>query len=264
MAFPLSPGVSIREIDLTTVVPNVATTDGALAGLFRWGPIDQRVLIDSETLLVSRFGKPTNYNAETFFTAANFLSYSNRLYISRAANTSGSTPVIANCTVNTAANAKIFVLGSGNTNSLSSGMYITQIGNTQVFNVTGKSANIVVVNSTAFSVSKPAVANGTTSFYFGNPATSYTACAFDEDDSTTAYAANLVNQIVLNPNRYHAKEGTFDSDVIYVAKYPGEMVGSEYILKDKDILEIHIKQKWMILTIIKIEILSKNYNLLIS
>lgn len=92
MAFPLSPGVSIREIDLTTVVPNVATSDGAIAGVFRWGPIQERVLIDSENLLVSRFGKPTNYNAETFFTAANFLAYSNRLYVSRAANTSGSTP----------------------------------------------------------------------------------------------------------------------------------------------------------------------------
>lgn len=226
MAFPLSPGVNIREIDLTTVVPNVATTDGAIAGLFRWGPIDQRILIDSENLLVARFGKPTNYNAETFFTAANFLAYSNRLYVSRAANTSGATPVVANCVVNTAANAQLFILGSGNTNSLTTGMYITQISNTSVFNVTGKSANITIVNSTAFSVSTNAVANGTVSLYFGQPATSYTACAFDEDDSSTAFAANLVNQIVLNPNRYDAKDGTFDSDVIYIAKYPGEMGNS--------------------------------------
>ena len=92
MPFQLSPGVNITEIDLTTVVPSVATTDGALAGLFRWGPVGERVLTDSENTLVSTFAKPTNYNAETWFTAANFLSYANRLYISRAANTSGATP----------------------------------------------------------------------------------------------------------------------------------------------------------------------------
>ena len=46
MPFQLSPGVNITEIDLTTVVPAVATTDGAIAGVFRWGPIKDRVLID--------------------------------------------------------------------------------------------------------------------------------------------------------------------------------------------------------------------------
>ena len=226
MAFQLSPGVNITEIDLTTVVPNVATTDGAIAGLFRWGPVDQRVLVDSENILVSRFGKPTNYNAETFFSAANFLSYGNRLYVSRAANTSGATPTVANATVNTAANAQLFELGSGNTASLTTGMYITQVDNTSVFSVTGKTANITVVNSTAFSVSVNAVANGTATFYFGNPETSYSAVALDEDDSTTAFVSNLVNQIVLNDNRYTDKDGTFDSDVIYVAKYPGAMGNS--------------------------------------
>ena len=79
MVFQLSPGVNITEIDLTTVVPAVATSDGAFAGVFRWGPVGERVFVDSENLLVSRFGKPTNFNAETFFTAANFLSYTNNL-----------------------------------------------------------------------------------------------------------------------------------------------------------------------------------------
>ena len=227
MAFPLSPGVNFTEIDLTTVVPNVATTDGAIAGLFRWGPIDERVLIDSEDLLVARFAKPTNYNAETFFTAADFLAYGNRLYVSRAANTSGATPVVANCTVNTDANGQIFEISPGNTASLANGMYITQISNTSVISTTGKSANIVVINSTSFHVpSTITTANGSVDLYFGRAETSYTAVAFDEDDSTTAYAANLVNQIVLNETRYANKDGNFDSDVIYVAKYPGEIGNS--------------------------------------
>lgn len=226
MAFQLSPGVNITEIDLTTVVPNVATTDGAIAGVFRWGPVDQRVLIDSEDILVSRFAKPTNYNPETFFSAANFLSYGNRLYVSRAANTSGATPTIADAVVNTTANVTLFVLGSGNTDAISTGMYVTQVSNTSVFNSTGKTETITVVNSTAFSTTSDSVANGSATFYFGNPETSYTAVALDEDDSTTAFVSNLVNQIVLNENRYTTKDGTFDSDVIYVAKYPGDIGNS--------------------------------------
>ncbi len=87
MPFQVSPGVNVSEIDLTTVVPAVSTTEGAIAGVFRWGPIDKLVLISSEDNLVKRFGKPTNLNPETFFTAASFLSYGNKLYVSRAANT---------------------------------------------------------------------------------------------------------------------------------------------------------------------------------
>lgn len=90
MPFQVSPGVNVSEIDLTTVVPAVSTTEGALAGVFRWGPVGQRVLVDSETNLVSRFGKPTSHNPETFFTAANFLSYGNKLYVVRSANTTAS------------------------------------------------------------------------------------------------------------------------------------------------------------------------------
>ena len=87
MPFQVSPGVNVSEIDLTTVVPAVSSTEGAIAGVFRWGPVGERVLVDSESNLVNRFGKPTNHNAETFFTAANFLSYGNKLYVVRAANT---------------------------------------------------------------------------------------------------------------------------------------------------------------------------------
>lgn len=87
MPFQVSPGVNVSEIDLTTVVPAVSTTEGAIAGVFRWGPVDKVVLIDSEASLVNRFGKPTNHNAETFFTSANFLSYGNKLYVVRTANT---------------------------------------------------------------------------------------------------------------------------------------------------------------------------------
>jgi phage tail sheath protein FI len=83
MPFQVSPGVNVSEIDLTTVVPAVSTTEGALAGHFRWGPVDQRVLLDSEDRLVNIYNKPNSNTATDFFTAANFLSYGNALYVNR-------------------------------------------------------------------------------------------------------------------------------------------------------------------------------------
>jgi hypothetical protein len=105
MPFQVSPGVNVSEIDLTTVVPAVSTTEGALAGVFRWGPVEKRTLVDSEANLAARFGKPTNHNAETFFTAANFLSYGNKLYIARVANTTSTNTsvVVRNAVANIAA-----------------------------------------------------------------------------------------------------------------------------------------------------------------
>lgn len=83
MPFQVSPGVNVSEIDLTTVVPAVSTTEGAIAGQFRWGPVEDRVLIDTEDRLVSVFQKPNSNNATDFFTAANFLAYGNALNVVR-------------------------------------------------------------------------------------------------------------------------------------------------------------------------------------
>ena len=94
MPFQVSPGVNVSEIDLSTVVPAVSTTEGALAGVFRWGPAKNRVLIDSEESLVARFGKPNgDLNPETFFTAANFLAYGNKLFVSRVIDSSAKNAV---------------------------------------------------------------------------------------------------------------------------------------------------------------------------
>lgn len=86
MGFQVSPGVNVSEIDLTTIIPAVSTTNGGFAGSFQWGPAGVRVLIDSEVTLVSRFGKPDGNTFTSFWTAANFLAYGNSLRISRAVN----------------------------------------------------------------------------------------------------------------------------------------------------------------------------------
>ena len=83
MAFQISPGVSVKEKDLTTIVPAVSTTTAGFAGKFQWGPVAQRVTIDSENNLRSQFGDPDNNNYRDWFTAANFLGYGNNLQVVR-------------------------------------------------------------------------------------------------------------------------------------------------------------------------------------
>jgi len=105
MAFQLSPGVNVSEVDLTTVVPSVATTVGGFAGNFNWGPVNEVVTINNEVQLVERYGKPDSNTYTSFFTAANFLSYSNDIRIVRSvgstannATTSGVPALIENRT----------------------------------------------------------------------------------------------------------------------------------------------------------------------
>ena len=85
MGFQVSPGVVVTEKDLTTIVPSVSTTDGAFVGAFTWGPLNEVVLVGDENLLVKRFGKPDNNTATSFFTAANFLAYGDKLRLVRVA-----------------------------------------------------------------------------------------------------------------------------------------------------------------------------------
>lgn len=88
MAFQLSPGVVTTEIDLTTVIPAVSTTNGGFVGDFPWGPANTVITVDSENTLAAIFGKPDNNMFIPFMTAASFLAYGNNLKLVRAINTS--------------------------------------------------------------------------------------------------------------------------------------------------------------------------------
>ena len=86
MGFQVSPGVQVNEIDLTNVVPAVATSIGATAGAFEKGPVSSPVLITSEEELLRIFGKPQNTSNqfESWFTVANFLAYTDACFVTRA------------------------------------------------------------------------------------------------------------------------------------------------------------------------------------
>ena len=108
MTFPLSPGVYVREIDLTQSVQGLSTSQGAIAGIYGWGPVNEPTLISSQAEYQQIFGTPTNLNAETWFSGWNFLSYTNALWVCRAANTTANTSNAAyNAVANTGAVANI-------------------------------------------------------------------------------------------------------------------------------------------------------------
>ena len=94
MAFQVSPGVNISELDLTTVVPNVATAIGAYAGGFAWGPVDERTTVTTENELVDIFGKPNAATYKHFWTCANYLAYSNNLIVARCIETAATNSVV--------------------------------------------------------------------------------------------------------------------------------------------------------------------------
>ena len=72
----LSPGVEIQERDLTIgSIETVEVNVGAIAGAFTKGPVLTPVRISTEAQLIETFGEPTDDNAETWWTAASFLSY---------------------------------------------------------------------------------------------------------------------------------------------------------------------------------------------
>tara|TARA_B100000963_G_scaffold148783_1_gene129777 strand:+ start:190 stop:1887 length:1698 start_codon:yes stop_codon:yes gene_type:complete len=86
MAFLVSPGVEIKEIDATNVIPAVSSSIGGFAGSFNWGPTEEVVLVSSENELAEKFGSPDDNTAKYFLTAASFLKYGNALKVVRASS----------------------------------------------------------------------------------------------------------------------------------------------------------------------------------
>ena len=83
MAFLVSPGVHVREFDASTTTPVLGTSTGAIAMPAFKGPVQSVVNIANENELVDVFGKPQGDNFEWWFSAANFLQYSNSLRVVR-------------------------------------------------------------------------------------------------------------------------------------------------------------------------------------
>lgn len=95
MAFLVSPGVQVKETDLTNVIPATSSSIGAIAGTFQWGPADEIITVGSETELVETFGQPSGNTFQCFLQATQFLSYGNTLRVVRALADGTDTATIA-------------------------------------------------------------------------------------------------------------------------------------------------------------------------
>lgn len=202
----VSPGVAVTEIDLTTVVPAVSTTTGAFAGVFGWGPVEDRRLVSTEDELVQKYGKPTDSNFETFFTAANFLAYGNSLYISRAgANTFNA---LAGPTITNASSSSLTVKNS--IDYLAQGAGVSGSGNNYYIarfpGSLGNSLRISVCDS----------------------ASAYTS-SFAGDANTTLSVSYSVGSNVVTVIAYNAAANLVQANAAANAVYNGINVG-DYII----------------------------------
>ena len=96
MPFQVSPGVSVVETDLTTIVPTISTTAAGFVGAFSWGPANEIRTISSENELREVYGDPDDTNFTWWFSAANFLRYGSNLQIVRAVESGAKNAGITN------------------------------------------------------------------------------------------------------------------------------------------------------------------------
>ena len=102
MASQVSPGVVLRERDLTNaVIVGDSALTAAFASSFQKGPIGEIVSISSQKELIGTFGTPNDSNAEDWLVASEFLGYGGRLAVVRAGTgvlnaTSGAGTLISN------------------------------------------------------------------------------------------------------------------------------------------------------------------------
>ncbi len=216
MAFQVSPGINVSEIDLTTTIPSLATTVGAFGGVFRWGPVGKFILVDSENTLAARYGKPTSDNYETFFTAANFLAYGNALYVSRAAVTTGFSNTVIAANVNLQSNTTVIL--TGNNHGVQAGHAVFGAGVPA-----GTFVSTVTANSTALEVIL--TANATTST---DSQLNFFANTLALNAVANSGVIELADSIVKNADDFEDKgpsNATFTSTQ-FVARYPGDLGNS--------------------------------------
>ena len=230
MPFQVSPGVNVSEIDLTTVIPAVSTTEGAIAMHAVTGPVDKRVLIGSEDDLVNTYGRPNANTASDFFTAASFLSYGNKLYVTRTVRSanvgvlSTDTAVARNAQTNSA-NTKNTIIKSDddyydNYSTAAGPTGITGVG-PWVAKYPGAFGNTLRVSVCRSANAFQRTASGT--FAFTNNSVTSTG-------SNSAFIATLVagDILIAGPDRYEVKVGSTNGATITLQnKYQGNTIAAQ-------------------------------------
>lgn len=84
----VSPGITVRELELVPSSTISSENVGVISIAATQGPVNQLTNIKSETELVSIFGKPTEYNYESWFSAVQYLAYGGTVSVIRPADSS--------------------------------------------------------------------------------------------------------------------------------------------------------------------------------
>jgi hypothetical protein len=204
--FLLSPGVQVTEKDFTSVVPAVSTSVGAYAGVFQWGPVLEPIMVSSENELVRLFGQPNDGCAQSFFSAANFLSYSNSLLVTRA-ETSGQ---------RNAVDTKVGIVSSIAVTAGGTGYATAPTVTISAPNVAGgrqATATAIVSGGIVTSITITDEGSGYTS-----ATVSFATGAAAATATVTANKGIKINNATVYQTAYNAGQGIVGS---FAAKYPG-------------------------------------------
>jgi len=248
MAFSVSPSVIVREVDASAAVPAIATPPAAIAGVFRWGPVGETVLVSSENELVARFGTPTNDNYETFFVAADYLSYANALYVARVDN--GADKASASDT--SSANTQLHTFGAFDAkypgalgNSLEVGYVKSDKFESDVIAVGDVSASKLTGNT---QVSQTLDFNATQVVFEVVPASALGSNEFEVDDIITIGNDSVGYQdipVTSFTEATLASDGTPTANTSLIVSHQYTVgLGNSYRLAESDLNKLSLNRKW--------------------
>lgn len=113
MSFPVSPGVKVTEIDLTTIIPAVSSTETGFVGNFQWGPVGEIRDISGEEELVRTFGKPDADTYLPWYGVFSHLAYGDRALVVREIDTTNANTALRGKNA-TSANSNGFLVKNRN------------------------------------------------------------------------------------------------------------------------------------------------------
>ena len=218
MAYQISPAVTVTETDLTNVIPAISSSIGASVIEAAWGPVMDVTSIDSENVLVQRFGKPNNSNAQSWFATANFLSYSGQALVVRA-DTSGQRNAVAALT-GSVDTVTVTVPGTGYTQATTKVTFSEpdvaggiRAEAKAIVSAGEISAIVVTVAGTGYSA-QPTVTISNTGAGSGTDA---------EATATIAQGGVKINNLAHYETTYSAGQGVVGE---FAARYPGSLGNS--------------------------------------
>ena len=248
MAFSVSPSVIVREVDASAAVPAIATPPAAIAGVFRWGPVGETILVSSENELVARFGTPTNDNYETFFVAADYLSYANALYVARVDNGA----VKASASDTTDANTALHTFGAFDAkypgalgNSLEVGYVKSDKFEADVIDVSDISGSKLTGNT---QISQTLAFNATEVIFEVTPSNALAADEWEVDDIIVIGNDSVGYQdipVTSFAEATLASDGTPTANTSLIVSHQYTIgLGNSYRLAESDLSKLSLDRKW--------------------